>query len=457
MACVLACCALRALAVEAQSADASRWGLQGPPVTAPEVPHFEIEYVTPRMHRWYAPRHLAESYMQSWYDIDTSYSLERYRTLVDAGLEGDPWYDTFGHRLGRGWMVYTWEQEQAKRDGSLIDQGFPYSGFFKSLVIAADESRGTRARLMIGDEIFTVFTPLTFNKTEFNGLRLDWANERLVGSLLLSRPSQPNRADRTNTTHLLGGHAEFQASDAALVGVTYINAHNAQSQVQITYGNPLYGTLTTGQNKSLNKLWVRLRDDSPADGVSGTSLFRYDIVLVDTSGHKVRGREIGFLPRIEGGRTRSGALVADGSETILLEYDFAALDHEGLRSATLRRAAVELVVADDYRVEMASNLQTDGDRRDPQIVFFPFARSPGNVQDNSNSRVLRLDYGLPTANELLGINWDLVEWYGLSFRGEAVVNRQHGMYPSRDVKHLHHFVKNAPRRVRRAGLPTLSL
>ena len=150
---------------------------------------------------------------------------------------------------------------------------------------------------MLGDGLFTVFTPLTFNKTEFNGLRLDWANERLVGSLLLSRPSRPDNGPRTDTTHLLGSHAEFKAGDAALFGVTYINAHNAQSQVKITYGNPLYGTLTTGQNQPLSKLWVRLRDDSPADEVSGTSLFRYDIVLVDTSGTQVRGREIGFLPR----------------------------------------------------------------------------------------------------------------------------------------------------------------
>ena len=93
---------MRAPAVEAQNADASRWGAQGLPATAPEVPHFELEYVTPRMHRWYAPRHLAESYMQPWYDYDTSYSRERYRSLVNTGLEGDTWYDTFGHRLGRG-------------------------------------------------------------------------------------------------------------------------------------------------------------------------------------------------------------------------------------------------------------------------------------------------------------------------------------------------------------------
>ena len=126
------------------------------------------------MHRWYAPRHLAESYMQPWYDYDTSYSRERYRTLVDTGLEGEPWYDTFGHRIGRGWMVYTWEQEQAKRDGSLIRKGIPYGGFFHNLVIASDESRGTSVRLMLGDGLFTVFTPLTFNKD-----RLQWAAPRL--------------------------------------------------------------------------------------------------------------------------------------------------------------------------------------------------------------------------------------------------------------------------------------
>ena len=233
----------------------------------------------------------------------------------------------------------------------------------------------------------------------------------------------------------MGGHAEFKASDAALVGVTYINAHNAQSQVQITYGNPLYGTLTTGQNKSLNKLWVRLRDDSPADGVSGTSLFRYDIVLVDTSGHKVRGREIGFLPRIEGGRTRAGALVADGSETILLEYDFAALDHEGLRSATLRRAAVELVVADDYRVEMASNLQTDGDRRGPADRVFPrraiAGQCPRQQQQPSAAPRLRFAYRQRTAWDQLGLG--RVARRLISRRGRGQPAARHVPQPGRQA------------------------
>ena len=97
---VLACCALRAPAVEAQSADASGWGSPGLSASERAVPHLKLEYVTPRMHRWYAPRHLAESYTRPWYDAGTSYAREYYRNYLEPGLEGQVWYDTFGHRLG---------------------------------------------------------------------------------------------------------------------------------------------------------------------------------------------------------------------------------------------------------------------------------------------------------------------------------------------------------------------
>ena len=138
---VLACCALRALAVEAQSADASRWGLQGPPVTAWEVPHFELEYITPRMHRWYAPRHLVESYMQPWYGGDrTSYAL---RTLPDPR----------GHwPRGRTVVRHLRPPHRTRLDGlylgtranqarwQLDPPRTPYWNFFHNLVIASDEA-----------------------------------------------------------------------------------------------------------------------------------------------------------------------------------------------------------------------------------------------------------------------------------------------------------------------------
>ena len=428
----------------------AQWGMQGLPSTSSVVPHFEMEYISPQVHRWYAPRNLLESHMRPWYITDTNYARDYYTRYVEQLLEGEVWYDEFGHRLGHGWLVYTWEQEQEKRKGSLIQKGTPsqmrtnvYYAFFQSLVIASDGSGGSTARLMVGDAIQTTFTPLTFSKGSFNGLRLDYATDRYLTSLILSRPSRPESASRTNMTHLIGNHTEFQLGDLMRMGLTYVNAHNAQSQVNVTYGNPLRGTLTTAQNQPLKKLWVRIRDDSPEDGVRGAMLFRHDIVLTDTSGTEFKGREIGLLPTIEGGRIRSGGLVADGAETILLEYDLESFEHEGIRSSDLHQVRVELVVADDYQVEMASDLQTDGERRNPETVFFPYARAEGNVQDNSNSQVLRLDYGLPTANELIGVNWDLVEWKGLSLQGEGVLTRQYRMYPSGKVKHLHQAAQEA--------------
>ncbi|MDP7174223.1 MAG: GFA family protein, partial [Alphaproteobacteria bacterium] len=42
------------------------------------------------------------------------------------------------------------------------------------LVIAGDRRDGGNYRLMVGDEIYTFFTPLTIYKPRFNGVRLDY-------------------------------------------------------------------------------------------------------------------------------------------------------------------------------------------------------------------------------------------------------------------------------------------
>ncbi len=416
--------------------------LLGRAVDHPSAPGFGLERIAPEVHKWYAPRHLAESYARPWYVTDARYARQLYRRYVDLLLEGDEWYDTFGNPLGRGWLVYTWEQVQVQRNGSFLSKGptslgrtNAYRQFFQNLVIASDgDGRGTY-RLMIGDRIFSSFTPLTLYKPNFDGMRLDYTRERYATSLLLARPSNPGGGRRNNTTHFLAGHLALQAGDLTKVGFTYVNAHNAQTQVDFSYGNALRGALTTAQNQPLEKIWVQLRDDSPEDGQGGATLFRHDIVLIDTSGRELRGLQ----PRIEGGRSREGALVADGLESILLEYDLNSLDPEIVESGAVQQAHVELVVANDYRIEMASNLQTNGDRFTPETVFITRRRAEGNVRDESNGRLLRLDYGLPTANELLGFNWDLVEWKGLSLQGEAVLNRRYSKYPGPDEAH-HHLV-----------------
>ncbi len=417
-------------------------GVLGQGREAAITPSFGMAFEEPVVHRYYAPRQLADSYVRPWYASEGGYASDLYRRYVDVSLEGEEWYDSFGTPLGRGWLVYSWTQQQQAPLGSQILKGpadpgrvRAYDRFFDRLVIASDGSGRSSMRLLIGDEIYSSFTPLTFYKPRFNGMRLDYASEWYQTSLLLSRPSEPNRGGFTDATHLMGGHAEFQLGPAMKMGLTYVNAHNAQTKNEFAAGNPLRGTLTSQQNQVPETIYVQVRDDSPADGQSGAALFSYDIVLEDTSGRQVRGSQLGFLALVEGGRSQGSTLVAEGADAILLRFDLDRLD--GIRASQLRRAIVELSVADDYRVEMASNLQTDGQNRPPSPVFLPFRRAAGNVRDRSNGTVLQLDYVLPTANELIGVNWDLVDWAGLSLQGELVLSRRYGRYPSPNAPDPH--------------------
>ena len=438
------------------------------------APRFEIDYITPELHKWYDPRNLLESYWQPWYTTNARYARQPYSRYVDRLLEGDDFYDVLGSPLGRGWLVYSWTQQQPQSRGSNIikaptrdvrnssearalgtDEGVPaYDRFFDRLVIAGDRRGVSSYRLMVGDEIHTLFTPLTFYKPRYNGLRLDIGGRRHSATLLLSRVSDPNglsaaqvgtftSGNGTNATHLLGGHADLALGELTRLGLTYVNVHNAHTQLDLNHGNPLNGTLTVLQNQPLRKLWVRLRDDSPADRSDGAVLLAYDIVLVDTSGQELRGSEIGFLPKIEGGIRRGGALVADGSEQILLEYDLQALDVAGVHSADLRSARVELDVANDYRVEVASNLQKDGRGSAANTVFLTELRAPGNVRDRSNTGVVEVDYGLPVANEIFGLDWDLPQWRGLSLKGEVAFNRRLRRYPNPALDRHHQVTRTA--------------
>ena len=264
----------------------------------------------------------------------------------------------------------------------------------------------------------------------FNGVRMDYVNDVLMVTLLASRPSAPDGEDRTDVTQMLAGHAEIQLGSFSTLGFSYVNAHNAQTELEVNEGNPLRGTLSTQQNRTLDKLWVRVRDDSPGQGDAAAVLADYEIVIEDREGNVYRGREVGLLPKISGGGNEGGRLVARDAENIVLEYDLARFRYEDITSADITRATFELSVANDYRIEVASNLQTDGERFNPEIIFLPVRRARGNVQDNSNTGFIQVDYGLPTANELLGANWELSNWHGLSVRGEAVLNRRFFSYPN---------------------------
>ena len=444
---------LSLVCVQATSAQYQRPGraiLGGSGLVGEGSPRFGLDFAVPELHKWYGPRQLHETYARPWYATDAFYAEDGYRRYVEQLLEGSQWYDSFGTSLGRGWLVYNWTQTQPSAQGSVLrkrpiglGRRDAYAGFFNRLVIASDgDSRGSY-RLMIGDEIYTNFTPLTFYKPRFNGMRLDYAADTYRTSLILSRPSEPNRDMRTDVTHVMGGHAEWDAGPDLRLGLTYVSAHNANTKGDFTSGNPMHGILTSRQNQALKHLWVSIRDDSPADGRDGAVVFSHDLVMIDTSGREIRASEIGLLPFIEGGRAKGSSLVADGSEQIVLHYDLRDFGVDNLRSVDLRRTTVELSLANDYRVELASDLQTDGEVRNPEPVFLTFARAEGNVGDGSNSALLQIDYALPTANELVGFDWNLVDWKGVSMQGEFVVNRRQGLYPSPNISRGYQAVEAA--------------
>ena len=406
-------------------------------------PRFSPGHIQPSLHKWYSLRHLSDTQIQPWYSAPAAaYAQEPYLRYVENLLEGSEIYDGLGRRLGRGWLVYRWTQEQAQPRGSVINKkressavtpvaGFAgnraYDRFFDQLVIVGDRSEGATYSLMVGDAIYTRFTPLTFYKPRFNGVRLDYANDRLQSTLLLSRPSNPNAKALSDATQLFGMRNQFQASGRLQLGFSYVNAHNSFTEAGLDDGNPLRGTLTSRQNQNPKKLWVRVRDDSPGRGDVGAALAGFDIVLTDTSGNVLRGSEIGFLP--EGGGSGEQLTALDNSE-IVLEYDLAELSFLERDAGALRRVGFELALANDYRIDVASDLQTDGERFNPEIVFLPVRRSPGNVEDKSNTEVVAFDYGLPTANEIIGFDWNLVNWGGLSVQGEWVSNRRYFRYPN---------------------------
>jgi hypothetical protein len=412
------------------------------------TPHFGLSAVRPEMHKWYVPRHLPDAFDPTWYQSQSSYAVDDYRQYVSAELEGLVWHDQFGHPVERGWLLYEWQQEQEHRRGSSIWKGNEYNGLFRRLVVASEGGGGLELRLMLGDELETIFTPLTFVKPRFNGLRLDAASDAAKGSLILARPSKPDGdnvfgtlspSDRTDFVNLFGGHGEWAAAPHVSLGATYVNAHFGNTRETFGSGSPFGGSLMTGQNQNLESLWVRLRDDSPEDGVAGALLFDFDIVLVDTAGTKVRGREIGFLPTVEGGSAQGSALAANGSEAIVLAWDLDALDASGIETEDLQRVQVELSVANDYHIEASSDLQTNGERRNAAPVFLTVRRASGNVQDNSNATVVAVDYGLPTASEVIGFDWNITDWNGFSFQGELVTSRQHRQYPNPGTN-THHTV-----------------
>ena len=105
----------------------------------------------------------------------------------------------------------------------------------------------------------------------------------------------------------------------------------------------------------------------------------------------------------------------------------------------VQKVSFAMVLSNDYRVEVTSNLQTN---INGQPIFLPVARSEGNVRDNTNQRVVRFDYGLPSANEIASVDLTIEDILGLELRGEFARNSQFQRYPNINIQKLSNLKKS---------------
>jgi len=400
----------------------------------PTGPGVLFDALDPAVKKWYVPQELyAEFGWKQW--EYSNYARENYQRYVRTSLEGDYFYDVFGNLLTRGWLVYDWKQMTPQPFGSTLKRTGQFGAWFNRLVIAADHKGQYHYAITVGEEIRTTLTPMTFSKPLFAGLQWDFASDKWEMTMLLSRISATNPVQatlpdqRTNVTNLFGGRLVAQVGDFVQVGGTFVNAHHAQTRLDMLNGDVFHGQLTEGQNFTLvDLLEIRIRDDSPEDGEGGGALFSSDILIHDTDGNEIRGSEIGFRAQFEGGFQREGYLAADGNEEILVRFDFLSPAYAGPDPMDIRRVQIEMVVANDFLIEIGSNAQQN---------FLPVAQARGNVQDGSNQRVLLFDYGMPTANQIAGFTFELTDVAGFQGYAEVDVNHQYRQYPNANTKQHH--------------------
>ncbi len=429
------------------------------------APSLRTDAFVPSLKKWYMPQEVANHYRWRW-EAGTNYAYERYLRYLATDQEGDNHYDLYGRLLTRGWLIYDWQQSQPRTsEGNLLHKTDRYKDLFGSLVVSADAKGQHHFRVSIGDEIGTTLTPMTFRKTAFNGVQFDYMSDRVAATALLSRINVPlflpARSFIDEFTNFVGLRAVWNMADFVRIGGTFVNAHNGRSSTVPFDGSPLTGRLSSHQSGArINRITVRITDDSPADGEGGTALFAHDIEITTRIGELdtvLVGSQIGFHPRVSGGIPRDGSLVAEGDgelgrirlDYVLADPDPAILDDlETVVSLTdvvnnISKVRFRMVLSNDYKVEVTSDQHTDNAIFEPRPVFRTVVRAPGNVKDHSNLGAVVFDYGLPTATQVLGFTVEADDLAGFRLYGEFNVNHQYRKYP--DVSRTTHTTSSGIR------------
>ena len=382
----------------------------------------------PNLRKWYVPQDLYYIYDWGGYKY-TNYAKEPYERYVSTQLEGLGQYDIFGNYVTRGWRVYEWRQQQPLAFGSTVFKDARFGQWFQNLVVASDSKGQYFTSLTVGDKIRTTLTPLTFSRSRFNGVQWDFASDKYEATVLLSRVSEPvrvvqgsNRVQETDYTNFMGLRGTTQIGDFINLGATLVNSNFGSSSSNFSE-NSRAGLLTSSQNSgNVTEIVIRIADDSPGDG-SGALFFSSQMI--------VDGETMPVNPTIEGGRQREGFLEALEEAPILLRYRVPD-------PLVVQKVSFAMVLSNDYRVEMTSNLQTN---INGQPIFLPITRAKGNVRDNTNQRVVRFDYGLPSANQIASVDLVVEDVWGMEVRGEFARNTQFQRYPNINIQKLSNLKK----------------
>ena len=400
----------------------------------PIGPGVIFDALDPAVRKWYVPQELYTEYQWKQWEY-SNYARENYQRYVSTSLEGNFFYDLYGNFVTRGWLIYDWQQLNPEPFGSTLTKTSLFGRWFNNLVVASDHNGQYHYSIAVGNELRTTLTPMTFSKPLFNGIQWDFAADKYEATLLLSRISDPNSflvgntaRQLTDNTNLTGGRITVQVGDFVKMGGTFVNAHHSYTRAEAFSDDIFTGDLLGVQNEeAVGLIEIHIRDDSPEDGEGGGALFASDIVIRDIEGNETRGSEIGFRAVIEGGFQRRGFLAADGNEEIALRFDFGDPTYTGPDPSQIERVIIELVIANDYAVDMSSDRQTS---LGGSLVFLPIAQAAGNVKDGSNQRVLAFDYGLPTANQIAGFTLELTDLEGLEVYVEYNLNHRYRQYPN---------------------------
>ena len=396
--------------------------------------------MTPSVRKWQYPQSLYNFYQWTGEEY-SNYARENYERYVSTELEGFRTYDMYGNYITRGFEVYDWTIDNPVSSGSEVRKGPKYSSWFSNLVVSSMSKGQFYSSMTIGEAIRTTLTPLTFSKPAFNGVQWDFASDKYQTTMIASRLASPGTRLQFEVssgqvlgdmTNLFGIHNKVQLGDFSNVGFTYLNIGNYSTGRKLGE-NSLQGVLTESQNGgNIETIVLRISDDSPEDGRGGAQLFA-ERIIIDGVDHPE------IVPSPRGGVRRAGVIEANGADALELTYnisrDFRQRPDDQITTfQEIRKIEFELVIANDYKVDITSNLQVNAQG---EPVFLTIERAHGNVSDGSNQRFIRFEYGLPTGKDILGLSFDVDDVKGFNLRSEVAISRDYRRFPNQNFqKHL---------------------